>query len=175
MIPRNSHEQTHLIWEGWESWQSLKPDPSSVSKLELQQRRAGKLIEVSQLAGALILPPTPRHPRIILPQGGHLMTSWTERHFKVRMTEVRLVLLISGTVCSGMHCSQNSLLNSPKLFPADVRPARPARCLASLLSPKKIQKYPKFNPFIPLGSTQRCTGISLFVGGRSIPAKLCKK
>lgn len=41
------------------------------------------------------------------------MTSCTERHFKVRITDVRLVLLISGTVWSGMHCSQNSLLYNP--------------------------------------------------------------
>lgn len=47
----------HWIWERWELWQSLKLDLSSSSKLELLWGTAAKLIEVSQLAGDLILPP----------------------------------------------------------------------------------------------------------------------
>lgn len=47
----------HWIWERWELWQSLKLDLSSSSKLELLWGTAVKLIEVSRLAGDLILPP----------------------------------------------------------------------------------------------------------------------
>lgn len=168
----------HWIWERWELWQSLKLDLSSSSKLELLWGTAAKLIEVSQLAGDLILPPATAGAAPRLRDGDNPSPGRSPddiMHRKAFQGEDHRCQAGPPDLWHGVvgHALLPELPAVQSVAFPRRRPAGPASSLLGF-TPAQKKTHPTSKPLIPPVTIQRSTESSLFGDGREIPAQQLK-